>query len=206
MTTSNIDSVIDGVEDSRDELQRGCRDVAEDEGDAIHNEAVGFYTADPEWLGRTQKAIRNQLRRHTNGKYSSHIYINGMMAPHAKVAEMGSGARGKEVFRGSPVDAGALAPKSDYRGDHNYDTPTMSRELLLSILAWIKTKPIIHGGDDEELAGDIASTIADKGTFQHPFIRPAWERRTNTPDGAAGRVKDSDTVRNVKRMVEDAFD
>jgi hypothetical protein len=109
------------------------------------------------------------------------------------------------VFMGSPI-GGGYAPKSAYRGDHDYDTPSMNRELLLSILAWIKTKPIIHGGDDEELAGDIAATIAREGTYQHPFIRPAWEDRTNTPDAASGRVKDSNTVRNVKRMVEDALD
>jgi len=205
MTTSNIGSVIDGVEDTRDCLERGSRDVAEDEGDQIHRLTLKNYRRDPEWLGRTEKAIRNQLRRNTNGKYSSHIYINGMMAPHAKIAEMGSGKRANRTKPARsqgprPLEA---APKSDYRGDFNYDAPPMSRELQLSILAWIKTKPIL-AEDEESLAGDIAATIADKGTYAHPFLRPAWEDRTHVPTDRP--TERSPVVDNVKDMVEDCFD
>jgi len=200
MTSSNIDGLIDDVNDTSDELRRGAKQVADDEGSEIQRRAIKYYTEDPEWLGRTKKAIRQQLRRQGDGVYDSSVYINGLMAPHAKIAEMGSGNRGNEIFQGS-VDAGR---KSQYRGDHDYDAPSMSRELLLSILAWVKTKPVYGDESDKELAGDIAATIAREGTYQHPFIRPAWEDRAYVP--VREDTRNAPVTRSVERMVLDALD
>jgi len=200
MTTSNIGNVIDDVNDTTDELRRGAKRVADDEGQEIKRRAIKYYTEDPEWLGRTKKAIRQQLRRQGNGIYDSSVYVNGLMAPHAKIAEMGSGHRGGEPHPKSQE----AARKSQYRGDHQYDAPSMSRELRLSILAWVKTKPIYGEGSDEELAGDIAATIAKEGTYQHPFIRPAWEDRAYVP--AREDTRNAPVTRSVERMIRDTFD
>lgn len=200
MTASNIGDVIDDVDDTSDELRRGAKRVADDEGAEIKRRAIKYYTEDPEWLGRTKKAIRQQLRRQGDGIYDSSVYINGLMAPHAKLAEMGSGRRGNEAHPKSEE----AARKSEYRGDHQYDAPSMSRELLLSILAWVKTKPIYGEGTDEDLAGDIAKVISEEGTYQHPFIRPAWEDRAYVP--AREDTRNAPATRSVERMVRDSFD
>jgi len=207
MTSSNIDDLIDDVDDTSEQLRRGSRRVADDEGAEIQRRAIQYYKEDPEWLGRTEKAIRQQLRRQGDGIYDSSVYINGLMAPHAKLAEMGSGKRGNEVFGNGPN----VASKTDYRGDHDYDAPSMSRELLLSILAWVKTKPIYGEGTDEEIAGDIAATIAKDvgpedmpdGTYQHPFIRPAWEDRAYVPKRKDTR--NAPVTLSVENMVLDSF-
>jgi len=207
MTSSNIGDVIDDVDDTSEQLRRGSRRVADDEGQEIKRRAIKYYTEDPEWLGRTKKAIRQQLRRQGNGIYDSSVYINGLMAPHAKIAEMGSGHRGGEPHPKSQE----AARKSQYRGDHQYDAPSMSRELRLSILAWVKTKPIYGEGSDEEIANTIAANIAKDagprdqpdGTYQHPFIRPAWEDRTNVPTGNS--TENAPAVISVENMVLDSF-
>jgi len=207
MTSSNIDDLIDDVDDTSDELRRGSRRVADDEGAEIQRRAIQYYKEDPEWLGRTEKAIRQQLRRQGDGIYDSSVYINGLMAPHAKLAEMGSGEKARESL---PKSAQA-ASKDQYRGDHQYDAPSMSRELRLSILAWVKTKPIYGDGTDEEIAGDIAATIAKDvgpedmpdGTYQHPFIRPAWEDRAYVPKREDTR--NAPITLSVENMVLDSF-
>lgn len=207
MTSSNINDLIDDVDDTSEQLRRGAKRVADDEGTEIKRRAIKYYTEDPEWLGRTKKAIRQQLRRKQDGVYDSSVYINGLMAPHAKLAEMGSGDKANQSL---PKSANA-ASKSEYRGDHQYDAPSMSRELRLSILAWVKTKPIYGEGSDEEIANTIAANIAKDagprdqpdGTYQHPFIRPAWEDRTNVPTGSS--TKNAPAVISVERMLQDTF-
>jgi len=207
MTSSNIDDLIDDVDDTSDELRRGSRRVADDEGAEIQRRAIKYYQEDPEWLGRTEKAIRQQLRRKSDGIYDSSIYINGLMAPHAKIAEMGSGDKARQSL---PKSADA-ASKDQYRGDHQYDAPSMSRELRLSILAWVKTKPVYGEGTDEEIANSVAVNIAKDagpedqpdGTHQHPFIRPAWEDRAYVPKREDTR--NAPVTRSVENMVLDSF-
>ena len=48
MTTSNIGDVIDDVDDTSDELRRGAKRVADDEGAEIKRRAIKNYTEDPE--------------------------------------------------------------------------------------------------------------------------------------------------------------
>jgi ElaB/YqjD/DUF883 family membrane-anchored ribosome-binding protein len=207
MTSSNIDGLIDDVNDTSEQLRRGARQVADDEGQEIKRRAIKYYTEDPEWLGRTKKAIRQQLRRQGNGIYDSSVYVNGLMAPHAKIAEMGSGDKANQSL---PKSATA-ASKTEYRGDHQYDAPSMSRELRLSILAWVKTKPIYGEGGDEEIANTVAANIAKDagprdqpdGTYQHPFIRPAWEDRAYVP--AREDTRNAPVTLSVENMVLDSF-
>ena len=200
MTSSNINGVIGDVRDAADDLNDGASEVADDEGDAIEENVLYYYSRDPEWLGRTKSALRNQHRRLGRGKYANNVYINGLVAPHAAIAEFGSGDRAGETWDGGP-DPNPDPPEA-YRGDFDFDAPPFSRELYESIRAWIRTKPIITDDEAEE-AFEISSVISDEGTYEHAFFRPAWEDRAGKPSRG---YDDSPIVRHVERMAKRVFD
>lgn len=198
MTSSNIDDVIGDVQDTADDLNSGAKRVANDEGDEIEQRVLKYYYDDPEWLGRTKSALRNQHKRLGRGKYANSVYINGLVAPHAPIAEFGSGSRAGEPYVGNLNPDGP----SHYRGNFDFDAPNLSRELLLSIKAWVRTKPI-DVEDEDEAAFEIADTIAKKGTYEHAFFRPAWEDRAGKPSRG---YQNSPIVDHVERMAKEVFD
>lgn len=52
----------------------------------------------------------------------------------------------------------------------------MSPGMVANIVEWVETKPVIPSEDitQRELGYRIAAAIANKGTYAHPFLRPAW--------------------------------
>lgn len=47
-------------------------------------------------------------------------------------------------------------------------------EVFGGIFRWVKNKPLFERERTAETAARITNTIVTKGTYPHPFMRPAW--------------------------------
>lgn len=78
--------------------------------------------------------------------------------PYAAFVEYGTGARGD-----------ASAPSK-----FTFDSPSYTSGLRGAIINWVMTKPGFYGTRSVGTGEKIAQTIAEKGTYAHPYFRPAW--------------------------------
>lgn len=78
-------------------------------------------------------------------------------APYAAYVEYGIGPRGSALPSGK-----------------RYGTPSMHPNFVKNIREWVMTKPLFLGPRTDAVAWAIAETISEKGTYPHPYMRPAW--------------------------------
>lgn len=174
---SNIDDVIDSVDDAADAFERKMKDTAIDSTSRVKDDARDNLRQDAGWTGRTSMALNTSFEQFSRGKFQSSAWVNRNTAPYARVAEMGSGDKTLEEWEGSKP----AAKPDNMPAGFPYDEPTFSEQLVDSLEDWIETKPILTEEEPRELAIalglQMSGNIPDEedGTFAHPFMRPAWQ-------------------------------
>lgn len=174
---SNIDDVIDSVEDTADDLQQKTKKAAIDSTSRVKEDARDNLRQDAGWTGRTSMALNTSFEQFKRGKFQTAAWVNRNTAPYARVAEMGSGDKTLEEWEGSKP----AAKPDNMPAGFPYDEPDFSEELVDSLQDWVETKPIITDEEPRQLAIALALQISgnipdeEDGTFAHPFMRPAWQ-------------------------------
>jgi HK97 gp10 family phage protein len=149
------------IERKAERLQRDLEDevadAAEDGAEATQREAKrNVVEHNTVWRGNLFRSI---VVRRTGSRIRVLADV-----PYAAVVEYGSGQRGDPS---APFDA-------------QFGAPAFSGELVRDITDWVFTKPAFYGPRTVDIAQRIASTIADEGTYAHPYMRPAWFKTEQT--------------------------
>lgn len=192
---SNIGDVRDSINDAKSDLQENMATVTRKESEIVEQKAQHYLFKDANWTGRTSQALTKGTDHSATGIFKGFVYVDAAVAPHAKLAEFGSGDKTGKML-GRSEDA---RPPDSYPSDYPYEAPDFSEDLVTSLLAWIKTKPIATDKPPKEVAREMAMMISAEGTYMHPFIRPAWQDRV----GPRGRGR---MLNNIEDGVKDAFD
>lgn len=154
------DDLGDEVDDA---VESGARDtVAEMQRNVAQQNAV--------WRGNLYRSLR--YTKSTIGGGTRFSIVAGV--PYAAYVEFGTG---KRRDKDAPLD-------------FQFAAPSHTPELTKDIRAWVMTKPVFYRPRTEAVAWGIAKAISEKGTFAHPFMRPAWFRtkpRIETSAGYAAR-------------------
>jgi len=197
MTDSNIDGVVRDVRETKQDLKQNVNKTTRREGKHLADEAERYISEDSGWTGRMRQAISMDYDSLERGRATFTVYVDSSISPYSERVEFGSGGRTGQPWEGSVqnIDTDFSKPKN-----YPYDAPTFSNDLFLSMMAWIKTKPIQVDMTLEEAALEYARSIANNGTFMHPFMRPAYEDRAG-PNSRGGPL-----MYNIRRTVKDAFE
>lgn len=172
---SNIEDVIGDIEDVKRDLRQNVLHDMRDAMSDLLDTAVTQVKQDSDWTGN----LRNSLRAHgvdVEWGDDDHIEFtvgtDENIAPYAPIVEFGSGARTEG--RGP----GAVKPQrpDQYPADFPYEAPDVEPSKLVGVIhEWVETKPINpQKGDNWSTAMAITKAIIEKGTYAHPFLRPAW--------------------------------
>jgi HK97 gp10 family phage protein len=175
---SNIHSVIKDIEDVKKDVHRKPYNAAIDEMAALQSVIVANVAEDASWTGQLSNAIKSHGVDTEDSGHSFRVAVgvDTTIAPYAGVVEFGSGSR---LNKSSAFSLPAPTPDTyPYSDGYPYESPSgVSEGLLDDLEEWVKTKPVVPKKDSdgpEELAQKIAHTIVEKGTYAHPFLRPAW--------------------------------
>lgn len=195
---SNVNSVIGDIEDVKSDLKRKVPTHIAAAMEELLGTAITHVAKDARWKGNLTASLRAhgvQVTPEGDGRYEITVGTDADIAPYAPFIEFGTGSRSEKSGPGSqrfPTwGVGDSAPAG-----YPYDAPNVNPETLYhDILEWVETKPITpkeDGDSEEDVAMKIASVIVEKGTFAHPFLRPAWfKHRMQVKKAARKAVKKS---------------
>lgn len=186
--TSNADSVISDIEDVKGDIRHEFRKRVGAAMRVLWADARQYVLNDPHHTGDLFQSIRNDSD--TGGrKLSFRVFADMRRAEHAAIVEFGSGSRSNVPYDTSamvppdgpgsarPIGYPFEAPDIDYNEDNPLNTsnsPTFYG-FVKHIEEWMRTKPVTPlTGDYFASAALIASTIIERGTYAHPYLRPAW--------------------------------
>lgn len=180
---SNIDSVIESVDDVEDDLRYEMRKRVGDAMRLLESRAKKYVMEDSNHRGGLVDSIRRSeytTDENIEFKVSAH-------APYAAIVEYGSGKRTNRPWKGSrtppptemstPSDFPYSSPDIDYNESNPYNLSGKKNfaGFVGHIEEWMATKPVTpESGDMFTSAVAIAKAIVDKGNLAHPFMRPAW--------------------------------
>jgi len=168
VTPSNIDGVIDSVDDVKDDLRGEMRKRVDAAMRVLWADVKQYVLDDPHASGNLFSAIR----RDRNGLEFS-VYVDGPDAPYGAIVEYGSGPR-SEVAGPGAVWRGT---GSNRPAEYPFDAPDINNMdgFAYYIEQWMRQKGITpEYGSYQASAVAIAKTIDDRGTYAHPYMRPAW--------------------------------
>lgn len=169
---SNIDSVINDIDDVKDDLRTVFRRKLRASMTALKAEVYQNIDDDADYSGNLKRSLSLDVERTPDGPKLT-IGTNAAIAPYAPFVEFGTGSRTEQTF-------GASLPTYEpdsYPPNFPYESPAMSEGLVRNIVEWVQEKPVIPRDDSmtqKDLGFAIAATIVNKGTYAHPFMRPAW--------------------------------
>lgn len=167
---SNVDAVIADIEDTKEDLENYLRHEVRTAMEVVETDARILIESDADWQGNLARSLSTDSS-FEDGRISVSVSTGTGLAPYAPFVEFGTGSRTEQharVFRGTTPER--------YPPGFPYKAPDMSPGMIASIVEWVETKPIIPRNDitEKQLGYQIAATIAKKGTYAHPFMRPAW--------------------------------
>lgn len=173
----NIDDVISDVEDVKTDIPSNLRRWLEIAMQSVLQTAITHVANDSLWKGNLIKSIRGHgvKLEHTDDGFKLTVGTDSSIAPYAPFIEFGTGKRG----RGSTPSSTSVdtLPPHSYPQGYPFKSPSNPTEDMIDeITEWVKTKPIISddAATPEELGIKIAHTIVERGTYAHPFLRPAY--------------------------------
>jgi hypothetical protein len=189
-TTSNIDDVIDSVDDVKDDIPYEFRKRVGAAMEALRMRAEMYVLKDANYTGDLLQALDSYERPTSDGGITFAVGVDMEQAPHAAVTEFGSGSRTNEAWRGSashgmtpdagsavPLDFPFEAPDIPYNKSNEYDISGYSKfaGFVNYIQRWMEGKGIApESGDTFISAVAISVTIIENGNYAHPYLRPAW--------------------------------
>lgn len=171
---SNVQEVIDSVDDVKDDLRKELRRHVSTAMRALEEDARTYIKRDAGWRGHLSRSLDTDVRRHPDGAEIV-VSVGGPKAPYAPFVEFGTGTRTDRTTNDAPT-TGIIFEPDQQPPSYPYSSPDMAAGMVANIISWVETKPIAPEGPltPEELGYRIAATIAEKGTYAHPFLRPAW--------------------------------
>jgi len=172
----NIDSVISDIDDVKDDLRHEVRKRVGAAMRVVWADAKQYVLNDPHTTGDLFSAL--QREQDTSGQeLEFSVYTDAGIAPYAAVVEYGSGDRrersGPDAIPFVPIGADEGRP-----AQYPFDSPDIKNisGFAYYIEQWMRAKGIQPDGDrtyrQSSLA--IAKVINDRGTYAHPYLRPAW--------------------------------
>lgn len=168
----NVDDVIGDIDDVKDDL---TAEMVKRVGAAMRvlwADAKHYVLTDPNASGQLFSALGHDTDVTRKGVEFS-VYTDASIAPYAAVVEFGSGSRSDVGWREAP-NAG---PPSMYPPRYPFDAPNIDNisGFAYYIEQWMREKGVPpEYGSYRTSALAIAKTIDDRGTYAHPYLRPAW--------------------------------
>lgn len=169
---SNVESVINSIDEVGDDLRTYMRRNIAAAMRVLQADARTNIAQDARWKGNLSASLDLDVQAGPDGPRIV-VSAGGPMAPYAPFVEFGTGSRTERTWKGASnlnVDPTAYPP------NFPYSAPSMGPGMVANIIEWVRTKPVIPSDEmtQEELGHRIAASIAEKGTYAHPFMRPAW--------------------------------
>lgn len=186
-TYSNVEYVINSIEDFMDDLYEKLRRRLNDVMNVLQRRARQYVSADADYTGNLKKAIKKEENIHG---LQFEVFTDNSIAPYAPIIEYGSGKR-----TNMPWEKSETPPPTELSTPDGFpykppgvkiDTPPESDKYTLTgysdyagfanyIERWMETKPVTaKSGDITTSAIAISWEIINKGNLAHPFMRPAW--------------------------------
>lgn len=171
----NIGQVRRDIQDVKDDIRSDIPTAIVAAMQTLKSDMIASVKYDSDWRGNLVRSIQSHgvdVTPTGNGEYEISVGTDASIAPYAPFVEFGTGKRSGQHARAMPTSV------DEYPEGYPFDPPPMHPDLVDEIIEWVKTKPVIPKEDmsQEELGFTIAATIVEKGTYAHPFLRPAWFR------------------------------
>lgn len=164
---SNIDTVIDSIDDTQDDLYDSLRNRVTSSMYALRIDIITNILQDADWTGGLVNSVSGPSVERTADGFDVTVGAGGPAAPQAPLVEFGTGSRTETPYKGS---SNIVYEPDSYPPNFPYSAPTMSPGLVANLLEWAQTK----SGVEADAGYQIAATVAEQGTFAHPYMRPAW--------------------------------
>lgn len=170
----NIHQVQSDVRTAQKDLERAASSRVRSFTRKVQREARENVIKDPNTTTQLLRAIKKKNSK-IGDEYQGSVWVQSGKAPYAPITEYGSGKRTNRTYSTSVVDSVNVGDQAPY--DFPYDAPSVSVSFLAGVIAeWMEDKPVApEQGSIGASAAAIAYTIVNKGTFAHPFMRPAYE-------------------------------
>jgi hypothetical protein len=178
----NVDEVIEDIEDVQSDLVYNMHTRVDGAMRMVERDTAHYIIGDPQASGQLFSALGYDWWEEDGNPYKSHfqVYLDKAIAPYAAIVEYGSGPR-----RGIPGPGAHKIHKE--LGQRPADWPFKAPDIdnisgfAYYIEQWMRAKGLTPElGNYRQASLAIAKTINDQGTYEHPFLRPAWfdnERR-----------------------------
>lgn len=167
---SNISDVIDAVKDTRQSLEYKFRRKLRSAMRKLEADVRTYIKRDADYRGNLARSVSLDSTT-SEDLIRISVSAGGPQAPYAPFVEFGTGDRTNQTTPEAPSSQIIYEP-GQTPPNFPYESPDMSPGLVANIVEWVATKPV---DDDAQTVGfQIASVIVNKGTYAHPYLRPAW--------------------------------
>jgi len=175
----NVEDVIEDVDDVRHDLRHELQKRVGVAIGAIERDVKQYIMDDPDTSGQLLSAIGSDQIDRGLSEQEWRVYTDPEIAPYAAITEFGSGARTATPWR----TAEYVAPPSpeEQPPGYPYDAPDIDNisGFAFYIEEWMREKGLTPKTPPSNptfraSALAIAKKIDDRGTYAHPFMRPAW--------------------------------
>lgn len=171
----NIGDVISDIGDVKDDLNTEMRKRVGAAMRVLWADVRQYVLDDPHAGGDLFRAIERDIEDDYE-RIEFSVYTDPDVAPYATVTEYGSGRR-REVSGPGAKPFPPIGPDEQKPPDYPYTAPDVDdiRGFAWHIENWMIEKGLApRGGSLTGSAYGIAKTIVRKGTYAHPYMRPAW--------------------------------
>lgn len=164
----NVGDVISDIEDVKDDLRYEMRKRVGAAMRVVWADARQYVLNDPHASGDLFSAIRQE---HDDLEFR--VFTDPSIAPYAAIVEFGSGTRTSNEW----IDAPSAKPPETFPSQYPFDAPDIENVsgFAYFIEQWMREKGITPKYDSYRASAlAIAKTINERGTYAHPYLRPAW--------------------------------
>lgn len=166
--------VADVADDIRDEMKKRVGRAMR----VLWADTRQYVLDDPQASGNLFRNIEREIvDQGGNIELSVFVDTSDSGAPYAAVVEYGSGRR-RETSHTDSEPFPPFTPDENKPPDYPYSAPDIKNieGFAYYLQEWMLEKNLEPraGGSLYAAAIGIAKTIRDKGTYAHPFLRPAW--------------------------------
>lgn len=168
----NIGDVVEDVGDVKDDIRSEFKKKIGGEMNALMGTIRQNIFDDPRASGELLASTEYDSEDHGDNILFV-VTAGGPNAPYAKVVEFGSGDRTEVPW----VQSEKVGEPTFYPVDFPFDAPDIQNisGFAFYIEEWMKEKGMVPDYDTYRASAlAIAKTIDDRGTYAHPFMRPAW--------------------------------
>lgn len=168
----NIENVISDIEEVKADIRYEVRKRVGAAMRVLWSDAKQYVLDDPHTTGDLFTALKNESDT-AGDELEFSVYTDPSIAPYAAIVEFGSGIRTGVKWSGSK---NAKLPEM-FPPQYPFDAPDVDNisGFAFYIEQWMRKKGIEpEYGSYRASALAIAKVINNRGTYAHPYLRPAW--------------------------------